>query len=144
MNILIVEDQKHQFEFVKDALLAEEDSLIIKQIITEYSFVSQFEKIADNPPCMIFMDIMFRWYDSEKNMPEIPLEAKKQGKYRAGIRCINKLSSDIRTKNIPVLIYSILDKRDLQNEINKFPQVKYLVKDFTEEKIASFFHSIKK
>lgn len=143
MKVLIVEDQKNQFEFLRNTLLKDNDSLEIDRIVTEHSFESEFENIASHPPDIIIMDVMFRWEDTERNKSTMSDEVKKQGKYRAGVRCIRVLSEDKRTKNIPIIIYSILDKSDLQKEIEQFSQVKYLFKDFTEERILKMIHSIK-
>jgi CheY-like chemotaxis protein len=137
MYILIVEDDKLQFNFIKDALTRIETSSIvrIRRIVTELEFRKTFEEIADDKPDVIIMDIMLRWTDPSPEMDLPPADIANEGFFRAGVRCEKMLAEDARTKEIPIMIYSVLEKTDLEGELPQRPQISYLDKDFDATEI---------
>jgi CheY-like chemotaxis protein len=130
MYVLIVEDDKVQFQSFEKAL--RESSVIsrINRIRTEKEFNDRFEEIALDKPDVILMDIMLRWADPEPDLPPPPPEIDNEGFYRAGLRCERLLARDDRTKNIPIVIYSVLDSGQVGKEIPRRPGVNFLNKTF--------------
>ncbi len=146
MYILIVEDDPSQYEFIKTSVkeAKEFSNAEVRRIATELTFIENFEEIATEKPDIVIMDIMLRWTDPSPSMVLPPKEIEEKGFYRAGIRCIRMLKADDRTKHIPVIIYSVLTKEDLETEIGRFPEVRYLFKDFDAKRIITAIHSLKR
>jgi len=144
MKILIVEDDKLQFDFINNAFsrIWAPDKPEIDRISTESDFRKKFHEIAVTNPDLIIMDVMVRWADPSPNIPVPPPEIVEQGFYRAGLRCVKMLAENEMTKNIPVIIYSVLDKSDMEDEIPNLPNVKYLDKDFDPENLKKAISSI--
>ncbi len=142
MYVLIVEDDPVQFEFIEESLIGDSKfgRVNIDRISSESEFVNRFETIATNRPDVVIMDIMLKWTDPSEDMvipPDVAAET-----YRGGMRCSNKLASDPRTKGIPIIIYSVLDEEDLENDLNLLPNVRYILKDFNSQKILSTIRSL--
>lgn len=144
MYILIIEDDKLQFETLSKSILENRalSKYEIKRIITELEFRERFEEIASDNPAAIVMDIMLRW-TTKNRLVEPPKEIEDEGFYRAGLRCEKLLASDERTKNIPIIIYTVLGKEDLEQEYEPRPQVKYVDKDFNSWEIEKVIRGAK-
>lgn len=141
MYILIVEDDKAQYSDLKNAITQIRTSSNSKQrierIATESEFIAEFESIARDKPDVIILDVMLRWADPAPDMKLPPSEIAEQGFFRAGVRCERRLAADPRTSDIPIIVYSILDKKDLVGEITRRPEVSYVEKDFGVEELKS-------
>lgn len=147
MYVLIIEDDPVQASFIERSLEEEGfNKLEIERIATESQFNENFVDISRKKPDIIIMDIMLRWADpSRKKVRIMPSEkVKKEGFYRAGIRCVEMLTKKSETQNIPIIIYSVLDRADLDSDLKKFPQAKYVVKDFDAKKLMRAVHSMRK
>ena len=118
MRILVVEDDHLQREWIRQKL-QEEFNAQIDMISTEGDFRSRLEEIAKNPPDVIIMDIMLRWTDPRPDMQPQPDDVKREGFFRAGLRCQRLLALDERTKNIPVILYTVLTNNDVGDETKK-------------------------
>ena len=109
-TILLVEDDFMQaeglMERIKDQLGVESDL-----ISTELGFQTRFEEIAQDPPVLIIMDVMLRWADPQPVIQRPP--DGYDGFHRAGIRCLKMLRSDPRTKELPVILHSVLEESDV-------------------------------
>lgn len=141
MYFLIVEDDKFQYAHIKDAITQLQSfpnsHKRIERIATESEFIDNFESIARNKPDVIILDIMLRWTDPSPDMKLPPPEIAEQGFFRAGVRCERRLAADPRTRDIPIIVYSILEEKDLKDEITLRPEVSYLEKDFGVEELTS-------
>ena len=113
-SILSVEDDALQSEWIRQTIATRFPDARLNQISTEYEFESKFEEIASKPPKLILLDVMLRWTDPAPNMPPRPEEVKQGGIGQAGIRCERRLKADPRTKNIPVILYTVLQTGSLQ------------------------------
>ena len=132
MYILVVEDDILQFETIERSIM-ESNKLSkarLERVKTELEFHEKFEDIANDNPTVILMDIMLKW-TSKDRLVEPPKEVEEKGFYRAGLRCERMLANDKRTQNIPVFIYSVLGREDLEGEFRPRPQVRILDKDFS-------------
>lgn len=137
MYILIIDDDPDQFKYINRELLKESSFPIekIERITTELEFRERYEEIAENNPDIIIVDIMIRWTNLSRHMTPPPKEIEEDGFYRAGLRIINMLNEDARTRTIPIIVYSILNKEDIEKDIKDFSQVRYLFKDFDMRKM---------
>lgn len=129
MTILVVEDDHLQLRWVVSELQQEFPNAEINEIRTEYEFNTKLTKIAKSQPDIILMDIMLPWTEPSPEMPEAPYEVEEQGFYRAGFRCQKLLNENEKTRDIPILLYTVLSKDDLKTEIDSLsPNVMHLQK----------------
>lgn len=138
MYILVVEDDPLQADLIREFLsdTSAFPDAEIERISTESEFISMFEHIANYRPNVIIMDIMLRWADPSVDFKLPPDEVAEEGFYRAGLRCEKLLAKDLRTSEIPVILYTILGNGDLSEELPKRPQTIYLAKDFEPREIV--------
>jgi CheY-like chemotaxis protein len=139
MHFLIVEDDKLQFSYIKNGIRQGRyfSESRIERIATEWEFIGKFESLATEKPDVILLDIMLRWTDPAPDMTLPPADIAEEGFFRAGVRCEQRLAVDPRTRNIPVIVYSILEKTDFDGEIRERPEVHYLEKNFGVEELNS-------
>jgi CheY-like chemotaxis protein len=144
-RILIVEDDYLQVDLIETALRKEPDfsptKATIDRISTEKQFHTRFEGIKNNPPDIIIMDVMLRWDDPAPNMEPPPLEIKREGFYRAGLRNEKKLASEEKTRDIPVILYTLLKDIDLEGMPER-SKVKYLPKDSSLDPLVQLVRSL--
>jgi DNA-binding NarL/FixJ family response regulator len=130
MKILLVEDDYLQSDWVYSDLILEFPDAEIEKLSTESEFRSHLDDIAATPPDVILMDIMMRWADPSPNIPPAPEEVKNEGFYRSGLRCIRLLSRSARTSHIPVILYTMLERADIEESLRKLPaNVTYMQKE---------------
>jgi CheY-like chemotaxis protein len=129
MDILLLEDDHNQVELIVAELRGGFPAAKIVTISTERDFRSRFEEIAVNPPAIFLIDIMVRWTDSEPNLEVRPQEVKEEGFYRAGLRCLKLIKLDDRTKDIPVIFYTVLENHDLTGQMDLSEKIVYLQKE---------------
>jgi DNA-binding NarL/FixJ family response regulator len=120
ITIVIVEDDPLQVESLKVSLAVLRNVQII-EIRTERAFRVGFDQLAAAQPDVVLMDVMLRWTDPAPNMEPPPDEVRSQKFYRAGLRCQKMLSQDDRTRDIPVCLYTVLERADLESELADLP-----------------------
>lgn len=91
----------------------------IQVISTESEFRLEFDKISQSPPDVIVMDIMVRWADPTPDLQAPPEDVLTEGFYTAGLRCEQMLAHEPKTRNTPVILYTVLEPTDLDGEITK-------------------------
>lgn len=114
MKILVIEDDHLQAEWICKNLEQAFRGDKIDRITMEMEFRSHFDEIANDPPDVVIMDVMLRWADPSPDLKPPPDDVKKGGFYRAGLRCTRILAQDKRTEDIPVILYTVLEHNDLQ------------------------------
>jgi CheY-like chemotaxis protein len=131
MRILLIEDNRLQAEYIERTLESGFVRLSLGRISTEHEFRSEASKIAEDPPDVILLDVMLRWTDPapESEMPPRPDDVVAGGSQRAGLRCLRVLSSDARLATIPVILYTVLARADLEGEMENSVKVEYLPKE---------------
>ncbi len=100
--------------------------------------------MVGNNSGFVLINTMIRWADPDPNMEKPPQEILEVGFYRASFRCSKMLNEDERTRNIPVILYTILDIEDIEeieDEIKNLPQVTYLIKGFNEKNLVEVIQS---
>ena len=110
LRVLLVEDdhiqRQNARQAIENAIEAE-----VETKSTEWEFQRDFEAIAANPPHVAVLDIMLRWANPAADMPSAPTDVTSSSE--AGLRCARRLLSDERTRDVKVLLYSVLAKDDL-------------------------------
>jgi CheY-like chemotaxis protein len=149
MKILLVEDDRVQAQTVRKRLEEEIQGAVITVLKTEKQFREHFEEITNQPPDVICLDVMMRWTDTDDpnlNAGNIPPDVmdEKGGRWRrAGIRCARLLSRNARTRNIPVILYTILEDGDLEDELIELGNVTHLAKDSDLSMLADKIESLR-
>jgi CheY-like chemotaxis protein len=123
MRILIVEDIDPQAFWLIEKLKTLAPGAQISHIRTESAFQDRFDEIRASPPDLVFMDMMVRWADPEKDMRLPPDDYP--GFHRAGLRCVSRLQGDPVTAHIPVIITTVLE--DVDFDADELPQSVTLV-----------------
>jgi CheY-like chemotaxis protein len=120
MNVIIVEDDYMQFEWI-NTHLKEAFQVEPRRIKTEKEFRAALDEMKARPPDVIVMDVMLPW-----NVPweddELPDEVRQEGEYRAGFRCQALLEHHEKTKTVPVILYTVQNREDLKDELKGLPQ----------------------
>jgi CheY-like chemotaxis protein len=130
MYILVVEDDHLQYESISDDLKHAFRRVRIQSIRTEYEFRAFFATEGLELPGLVVLDMMLRWADPSENMPEPLQDVIVGGYYRAGLRCEKFLASREQTSNIPVIIYTVLERDDLKEDLLGLrSNVRYLRKE---------------
>lgn len=115
-RILAVEDDYLYVEWLRDIIEANIGASL-DVISTELGFRTRFADLAAKPPDIILMDIMLRWTDPSPDMVRPP--AGLGTFHRAGLRCLHLLRGDQQTRNIPVILYSVLEESDIAEDLKE-------------------------
>lgn len=131
MRILLVEDDIIQSDLICEALGQEFPTGEVELIKTEHEFRSRLHDKGWRAPDIIIMDVMLRWTDPSPEQPPSPADVREEGHYRAGFRCRKLLSEHRRTKDVPVILYTVLDHADISHELQDITigEVQYLRKE---------------
>jgi CheY-like chemotaxis protein len=144
MYILVVEDDYLQADWIckrlKRALHSE-----VHRISTESQFRKQLKQIEDKRPDVVVMDVMLPWTDPSPNIEPPPPEVLEQGFYRAGVRCTKLLAENKKTKDIPVILYTVLERADLEDQLKEFSpgaKVAHLRKDSDDDRLIDLIREL--
>lgn len=131
-RVILVEDDRGQAEAIEKALVRGFPELVVSRIATESEFRKRLDEMAQSSPeLIIIMDVMLRWADPDPEMELPPEEVQREKHYRAGLRCERLLSERAETRKIPVLLHTILDPEDLEEQWSSRDNVVYVPKSKT-------------
>jgi CheY-like chemotaxis protein len=116
MKIVVVEDDPLEADLIRKGLEQAFPDLAIDRISTESEFQFRLDSLTKEPPDVFIVDMMLRWAEPSENMPEPPTEVRDEGFWRAGLRCQRMLASREETQAIPVILYTVLEKSDIDFE----------------------------
>ncbi len=129
-RFVVVEDDEMQVDYIKELLSGEYPEALIEEIHTEHEFYEAITGWVANPPDMIIMDVMVPWTEPSPNMPRPPRDVEAEGFYRAGLRCQARLRSTPELTTVPIILYTVLDEKDLERELSILShKVVHVVKD---------------
>jgi CheY-like chemotaxis protein len=87
------------------------DSLKIDVIETHSEFLARFEDLAARRPVCILLDVMLPWSATEISAADVSFNPDSF--MTAGVECYRKIRADKRTAHVPVLLYSVWDRKDV-------------------------------
>lgn len=93
----------------------------VKSIYTEHEFREQLTELHREIPDLVIMDVMLRWADPRPGNADPPEEVAREGFYRAGLRCAELIAADDKLRAVPVILYTILEKDDLERQGKPLP-----------------------
>jgi CheY-like chemotaxis protein len=106
-SILIVEDDPLHLVAIEKTLASEFGGpMKTRRFRTESEFYHGFENIASEVWSLAIIDLKIRWATPAPDMPQPPDEVMSGGHMYAGLRCRERLRSDYRTADVPVILYS--------------------------------------
>ena len=137
MKILIVEDDHLQVDLIRARLQSAITHLGVRVVSTESEFRARLSEIEADTPDVIVMDVMLRWADPEPELKRPPKDIHDEGYYRAGLRCQRLLAERERTRNVPVILYTVLDRNDLAETIASLPSNVIHIGKWTPESLVT-------
>ena len=136
MNIVAVEDDYLQAEWLKETLELVLQGCAVEIVPTESRFRDRFGQWETNPPDLFIIDVMLAWDHPRKNSPEPPPEVDEGGFQRAGLRCQALLADNEVLRRVPVVFYTVLDRDVLERELPRWPGgVSFLKKGDSQDKL---------
>jgi len=122
-KVLLVEDDPEQAQRVEKAIKVCFKDVSVQRIRTEADFYQFADEIAaDALPDLVILDVMLPWASAVPDFPAPPEEVKRDGFFRAGLRCQRFLADNAKTRKIPVVLYSILEAKDLRDDLDVIPE----------------------
>lgn len=121
MRIVSLEDDEPFWDLLREALEEGLPGAELTWVRTESEFYSWMPKFAEAPPDIFVLDVMVKWADAAEIMPPAPRRVIKEGYYRAGLRCRARLRRTAATRGIPVILYTVLERGDIEKVIQKLP-----------------------
>jgi CheY-like chemotaxis protein len=129
MRIVIAEDDKFQADQVVRDLSEVFPEAAVTLFQTEKEFRDGLESIAMDPPDIFILDIMMKWTDQRLDRNPAPPDVKAGKFHRAGFRCLELLRRGDKTRDVPVILYSVVDSAEFKPEVSALPSnVKMLPK----------------
>jgi CheY-like chemotaxis protein len=117
IQILLVDDDHIHLEKIAQTLHSAfrggNVELSMSEIQTESHFRARLDSFRDQPPDVVVMDIMLRWADPAEEIPDPPEEVTRDGFYNAGVRCLRLLGEASQTRQVPVVLYTVLEENDV-------------------------------
>lgn len=132
MKILLLEDLDTFYDAISDGLAvrrAEIGKVEIIRIASELEFRRALPQLVKADFDVAIFDVMVGWCsiedavtDEGKNPPEeVSEELKLDTRWRSGVRCRRMFEegrADAGTRPVPCLYYSVLDRDNLEDELN--------------------------
>lgn len=119
--IIIVEDDHLQEGPLQEHLSSAISDADIEAICTELDFRLRLPALRRRPPDLVLMDVMLRWTFPAPDALPPPADVATDGYYRAGLRCARLLADDPALAGVPVILYTILERSDLERDGESLP-----------------------
>jgi hypothetical protein len=120
--IVIVEDDHLQEAPLQDYLSGTITDAQIETISTELEFRTRLPVLRKRIPDLVVMDVMLRWTFPAPDAVAPPEDVASSGYYRAGLRCARLLADDPQLCGVPVILYTILERSDLERDGEALPK----------------------
>jgi DNA-binding NarL/FixJ family response regulator len=118
---VVVEDDHLQEGPVADHLAASFPDATVERLTTEEEFRARLAHMRGAAPDLVVIDVMLRWAFPRPDMPAPPPDVAAGGYYRAGLRCARLMLDDDRLRRVPVILYTILERSDLERDGHALP-----------------------
>jgi CheY-like chemotaxis protein len=143
VRILLVEDDHLQADLIRDVLIERWPHSRVDLISTESEFRRSLDSLRENQPDIAIIDVMLRWENPRLDLAPTPKEILASGCFRAGFRCAELLLAEPETEEVPVLLYSVLERGELGAEIADLPpNVHFLSKHSDEKRLIRLVGSL--
>jgi CheY-like chemotaxis protein len=143
MRVIVLEDDSIQADAIRESLEENFAGIAVSLVPTEAQFHETMTEIARNPPDLLILDVMVRWTHPSPEMPPRPPEVVAEGFRRAGLRCLRLLLAAEETKDIPVILYTVLSRSDLERELLDLPpHVLFLEKESDLDRLVLHIRSM--
>lgn len=138
--LIIVEDDHLQEGPLQEHLSSTIGNADIDTICTELDFRTRLPALRRRRPDVVIMDVMLRWTFPAPNALPPPADVAADGYYRAGLRCARLLADDPVLSVVPVVLYTILERSDLERDGDALPPNctyvgKHTVRDVLSRKV---------
>jgi CheY-like chemotaxis protein len=110
-SIVVLEDDPHQSETLKENLQNAFPNLGIVMFATEWEFREAIDRMDATEIACVILDAMVPWSFPSENMPVPPKEVQDGGIYLAGKRCADYVLTKFETK-IPICVRTVLNQTD--------------------------------
>jgi CheY-like chemotaxis protein len=138
-SIVVVEDDYLQRDWISSLLQREFPRMNPELVRSESEFRQRLDHWRTDPPAVFVIDVMLCWAQPSRNIPDPPEEVIQDGFYTAGLRCQALLGANERLRNIPVLLYTILDRGDLEKGMERWPAgVAHIKKGDSESRLLEW------
>jgi len=121
VHFVVVEDDHLQEERITDHLRGAFEGARVLALSTEEEFRAHLPGMRADVPDLVLVDVMLRWTDPQPGMPGPPEDVVSGGYYRAGQRCAELLIDDPVLRPVPVVLYTILERSDLERDDQRLP-----------------------
>ena len=115
MKIVLIEDDDLQRDDVCEHLEESIPGALVGCVPSERAFKEILPYLVRMPPDLLIADVMLRWDRHATESTPIDVE---RGDARGGIRCVEALLEHAETRYLPIIVYTVLERFDL-NE--RFP-----------------------
>lgn len=112
MKALLVEDDYYFGEEIQRAVQTAFPDCEFQSIRTERGCLEIFKTLTVPTYSFIVLDVMLPWDDSARSIPDE--EARKEGYFKAGIRCLAAIRANPASAGAPVIIHSAVDSETIQ------------------------------
>jgi hypothetical protein len=120
-HFVVVEDDHLQEGPIADNLAGTFPGATVEAFCTEEQFRAHLPTMREAVPDLVVMDVMLRWASPRPGMPAPPDDVAAGGYYRAGLRCARLMLDDGRLRRVPVVLYTILERNDLERDGQALP-----------------------
>lgn len=120
-RFVVVEDDHLQEGPLAEHLESVFSDAAVETLCTEEQFRAHLPAMRVARPDLVVMDVMLRWSDPRPDQPAPPEDVVSGGYYRAGLRCTGLLLDDPALHDVPVVLYTILERGDLERDGRPLP-----------------------
>ena len=136
-HFVVVEDDHLQEGPIADNLVGMFPDATVEGFATEEQFRAHLPRMRETVPDLVVMDVMLRWASPRPGLPAPPDDVVAGGYYRAGLRCARLMLGDERLRRVPVVLYTILERNDLERDGQTLPSNATYVGKNSEPEVLS-------
>jgi hypothetical protein len=120
-HFVVVEDDHLQEGPIADNLAGLYPDTTVEAFATEEQFRAHLPRMREAVPDLVVRDVMLRWAYPRPGLAAPPDDVVAGGYYRAGLRCARLMLDDERLRRVPVVLYTILERNDLERDGQTLP-----------------------
>ena len=122
MRIIVLEDVPIAAASLVHLIRSECAEAQIRVLDNEFEFNQAHSDFIKQQPNLFVLDMRVRWTSSDLVAAVPPIDYQRTGSWRrAGLRCCRLLLSDERTRDLPIVLTSVLEDREVRAELQGLP-----------------------